>query len=313
MRRSKGVILRRERKLWTPSEADRAAVCGEPKQTPGASTTEQHTEQGIQDKVATLKHEYKCRQGGTHKEQLSNAHDQYGEDDELAALMRQYECQAKADLEAAQAQVAAPKSMSGLREKGLTERIAPSNKGYQLLAQMGYQHGQGLGTEGKGAVDPIDVIVRQGRQGLGAEDPRKRKQRMREKHRVGEESKRLKLAQGYRDFASRSFQDQKAEGQLRSAQNAVEQLDRENCVEPHTFWPAIGKDPADEEEGFSKELQMDSDVAQTEWNSLPAGERLQDVVQYLRETYCYCFWCGCKYESSEEMQAACPGLSEADH
>ena len=60
------------------------------------------------------------------------------------------------------------------------------HRGYQLLARMGYQAGQGLGAEGKGLVDPIAVEVRCGRGGLGVEDRHKKKRRLREEKRIGE-------------------------------------------------------------------------------------------------------------------------------
>ena len=42
-------------------------------------------------------------------------------------------------------------------------------------------------------------------------------------------------------------------------------------------------------------------------------EALQDILGYLRERYCYCLYCGCKYDDSQDMARNCPGLAEADH
>jgi len=42
-------------------------------------------------------------------------------------------------------------------------------------------------------------------------------------------------------------------------------------------------------------------------------ERLDRVLRYLRAEYHYCFWCGTQYESSDEMQAECPGPDEDMH
>lgn len=47
------------------------------------------------------------------------------------------------------------------------------------------------------------------------------------------------------------------------------------------------------------------------FNALEPGERLQQTVNYLREAYCYCFWCKHKYPDKEFD--GCPGLTEEEH
>ena len=49
------------------------------------------------------------------------------------------------------------------------------------------------------------------------------------------------------------------------------------------------------------------------WAARPAAERLDAVLQRLRERYCYCLYCGCRYDGTADMQQHCPGPSEADH
>jgi hypothetical protein len=48
-----------------------------------------------------------------------------------------------------------------------------------------------------------------------------------------------------------------------------------------------------------------------EFNALGPSERLTRIVQYLRETHRYCFWCKYRYET-EDMEG-CPGMTEEDH
>ncbi|KAL2134748.1 hypothetical protein VTI74DRAFT_10904 [Chaetomium olivicolor] len=48
-----------------------------------------------------------------------------------------------------------------------------------------------------------------------------------------------------------------------------------------------------------------------EFNTLPPDERLQKVVQHLRDEYHYCFWC--KFAYPDEKMDGCPGLTEEDH
>lgn len=44
-----------------------------------------------------------------------------------------------------------------------------------------------------------------------------------------------------------------------------------------------------------------------------ASQRLPLTLQYLRDEYSYCFFCGCAYDNQEALTAECPGLSEEDH
>ena len=48
------------------------------------------------------------------------------------------------------------------------ESIASTNKGFKMLAKMGWKDGDGLGKEGKGRVEPVKAEERPERQGLGA-------------------------------------------------------------------------------------------------------------------------------------------------
>merc|ERR1719158_427162 len=56
------------------------------------------------------------------------------------------------------------------REEGLAQSIAePSNKGFAMLAKMGYKAGDSLGKDNTGRVEPVGVEVKVGRGGLGRE------------------------------------------------------------------------------------------------------------------------------------------------
>jgi hypothetical protein len=40
---------------------------------------------------------------------------------------------------------------------------------------------------------------------------------------------------------------------------------------------------------------------------------LEECLAYLRGTYCYCYYCGARYDDAADLQASCPGLTEDDH
>ncbi|KZT12985.1 RNA-binding domain-containing protein [Laetiporus sulphureus 93-53] len=56
----------------------------------------------------------------------------------------------------------------------------------------------------------------------------------------------------------------------------------------------------------SQDQTYDFMVAQTK-------DRLQLVLDYLRQKYAYCFWCGTQYDDREDMERNCPGPDEEAH
>ncbi|XP_029107177.1 G patch domain-containing protein 11 isoform X2 [Scleropages formosus] len=61
------------------------------------------------------------------------------------------------------------------RETKLQSSISNENKGFALLAKMGYKAGQGLGKDGAGRVEPIPLNIKSDRGGIGMEEVKKRK------------------------------------------------------------------------------------------------------------------------------------------
>lgn len=75
-------------------------------------------------------------------------------------------------------------------------------------------------------------------------------------------------------------------------------------------------DPNDDEQekqafGVEEESVEEEDPELEEFQALEPAERLQKLVEYLRERYHYCFWC--KYRYEDEKMEGCPGLTEEDH
>ena len=73
------------------------------------------------------------------------------EEDELDALLDSYAAQAARDVQAVQAKAkqkpkGQTKGMKEAREEGLATALGADNKGFQLLAKMGYKEGSALGA-----------------------------------------------------------------------------------------------------------------------------------------------------------------------
>lgn len=54
-------------------------------------------------------------------------------------------------------------------EEGLKNAISTENKGFAMLAKMGYQKGDSLGKSSKGITEPINIKIKFDRGGLGRE------------------------------------------------------------------------------------------------------------------------------------------------
>lgn len=65
--------------------------------------------------------------------------------------------------------------------------------------------------------------------------------------------------------------------------------------------------------GHEVEELDEEDEELDEFEALSAAERLEKIINELRQKYCYCFWCKFKYANEEELADQCPGLSEDEH
>lgn len=55
------------------------------------------------------------------------------------------------------------------REEGLNAAISSDNKGFAMLAKMGYKQGDAIGRSSTGIVEPISIQIKSNRAGLGRE------------------------------------------------------------------------------------------------------------------------------------------------
>jgi Domain of unknown function (DUF4187)/G-patch domain len=123
------------------------------------------------------------------------------------------------------------------REAGLSSStIDPSNKGFKMMAALGYKPGTALGAgkpgQQNGEVDtrllePVGVEMKEGRSGIGADAEKKRK--FREEVAVKEEDlKKRKVEEGdFRERQQREREQRKMEGQAFGAMKVCERLEEE--------------------------------------------------------------------------------------
>jgi hypothetical protein len=253
---------------------------------------------------------------------------------------------------------------------------------------MGYSEGQRIGKSGTGLAEPIPLLLKQDKLGLGAVS---KKAAAREQQRLRERRSEQRAAEAaaaveaslrdqrlqYQQRTAAAAAARRLEGQVRKAQQACETLDSdagiawsalwsvppyqaaaaaslagtsaaasadellETCEPCHTAEAgaairagreeaadfaqlyarqAAGTasdqrsagDAGQDREGGSEEAQRRERELEA-WQALAPAEQLAALLSRLRGVYCYCMYCGCRYDSAADMQQHCPGLTEADH
>ncbi|OAX81612.1 hypothetical protein ACJ72_04044 [Emergomyces africanus] len=123
------------------------------------------------------------------------------------------------------------------REAALsTSTLDPSNKGFQMMAKLGFKPGTALGRDrspqypsgvdewNRRLTEPLNVVVKEDRGGIGMDSEKKRK--IREQAEL--ENKRVKAEEGdFRERVSREREEKRIEAMFTAAQKVAERLDAE--------------------------------------------------------------------------------------
>lgn len=199
------------------------------------------------------------------------------------------------------------------REEGLaTSIIDSSNKGFALLAKMGYKQGERLGKDQSGRLEPVQITFRQGRGGLGRDTAIKAFEE--QKQRILEE----RAARIVADFDPLQFRAQmrekhlakRTESDLVKAQKSCRELDQKKDFDSPAeqwFWPKEPKLKEQEEDAEEEEEEEEEEEL------FSPSEKLEMLVTYLRTEHLYCLFCGISYEDTEDMEQNCPGPGREDH
>ena len=76
---------------------------------------------------------------------------------------------------------------------------------------------------------------------------------------------------------------------------------------------AYERGQADVVQDIEEEVNAEEEEEAAQWFAFDLPTRLGLMLSYLRREYAYCFWCGCQYDSQEELSKECPGEAESDH
>lgn len=219
------------------------------------------------------------------------------------------------------------------REKGLKKSIEEGNKGMKMLMKMGFKQGQGLGNKKSGSsgiAEPIQVDLKLGRSGIGMDSEIRKREREQEEEEI---RKRVHLdPEEFRNQMAQKAKDAQLTRYINAAVSICEKLDEENEIESNILWtlkpPPPPSSPAAESEdieqlGEKAKEPNEKEQEETEpkypqedidaLKSLPLNDQLTNIIDYLRETYFYCFWCRAKYTDKTDIDENCPGTTEDDH
>lgn len=207
------------------------------------------------------------------------------------------------------------------REKGLQTAMDKDNKGMKMLMKMGFKQGMALGNKKDGIVEPIKVDLKTGRQGIGLESEMRKRLREEEEEAA---RKRVEIdPEDYRAIMANRAKDSQYLRYINAAVSICEKLDEENDIKSNILWilkpiqPSSAEDEAKEGEKEEKEAEEKEALYPEEevekLKSLKLQDQLEKLTSYLRDTYCYCFWCRTKYADKEDLGTNCPGPEEEDH
>jgi hypothetical protein len=226
------------------------------------------------------------------------------------------------------------KLYNGLRTSIL--KSAGDSKGIRIMEKMGFKTGSGLGSADRKASDqPIFIQRKLGRGGVGYDEA---KRRVREQDFDEHVRKQKQKKIDFRYKVSRDRVSRKTECQVLAAQKICIDLDaRHQGIDATELYNTkdIGslnvryrgmiasRHAAEREKNLRRymrgeiseyvESENESEEVDVTFAELSLNEQLERITDYLRSSYYYCFWCGCRFEDAKDMEENCPGEREEDH
>ncbi|KAL8849449.1 MAG: hypothetical protein Q9221_005581 [Calogaya cf. arnoldii] len=130
------------------------------------------------------------------------------------------------------------------RDEALNRSLPVDSKGYQMMARLGFKAGSALGKEGNeyARKEPLGVIVKEGKAGIGMDGERKRKFQN-DTDRV-EGAKKRETEGEYRERQAREREQKRAEGLCWGAMRVLEEFESDG--------PMVGEVTADKRENAGR-------------------------------------------------------------
>ncbi|KAG5513515.1 hypothetical protein PMAC_000947 [Pneumocystis sp. 'macacae'] len=223
------------------------------------------------------------------------------------------------------------------REEGLRSSLMDMekpSKAMNMMLKMGAALGQGC-TQSR--IEPLEINIKTDRAGIGHETVQKQK--------TVQETLKIQDEADYKIRVRLENETKYFEAKIRQAQKVCENLNKKSIDEPrkvNVLWRGLVIERIEKEKERMRKHEILNRVqsvddlqneevkpdrhTQVEWsqeddqdleldafNQLDPKIRLEMIIDYLREDYYYCFWCGCAYEDAQDLSNFCPGKREEDH
>ncbi|XP_075226364.1 G patch domain-containing protein 11 [Lycorma delicatula] len=218
------------------------------------------------------------------------------------------------------------------RENALNQPISSDNKGFAMLQKLGYKPGTGLGKSNAGRTEPVPLNFKTDRQGLGRMEALK--EIAKKKANIKKEiQNKITNIDNYRTHLAEKAAEKKAAIDLRKSQRICKQFDTDSgLLEPDEVWFWLDyeqketDDDDNEDDNWSssekknkqmnncdKDEEGEEEEEEEEYEEYTVKEKLEMLTYYLRQTYCYCIWCGIQYDDDRDLGRECPGPTYEDH
>lgn len=211
-----------------------------------------------------------------------------------------------------------PKEEPSPRASLDTSLFDKGSVGLSIMQKMGFKVGEALGSSDNAHKEPIKVVPKQDRLGIGA-------------------TSRIKLPPeistetGAEQFIGKRLE----ELQERKAANAVHKLQKfcftasgdddkidnvDQALEVNPLWRSLAilsvHAPLERKRVLidqDEESEDKTDFGLTEFDEKKLLAQLSDLIAFSRLKFFYCLFCLVQYDDAEDMAANCPGPTEDDH
>jgi hypothetical protein len=206
-------------------------------------------------------------------------------------------------------------------EEGMKKPIDSSNKGFRLLSKFGYQPSTGLGKHESGIQAPVaaihigsinDISKRSGI-GVRREEESKLDEQVEKMRQVN--NGMIILGDEFRERQRNIQQCQLLRRYKFQCEKVIFDMDSRRRIKCHELWPVAERRRFcdDDKDNEVAVLLEDNDSKAELDDDLVSPEDLKKYVEYLRGHYYYCCFCGCQFDSEEDMESGCPGKYFEDH
>lgn len=197
-----------------------------------------------------------------------------------------------------------PKSIAEFQkdrlEEGLSNPLDSTNKGFRMLAKMGFKEGESLGKTNPGIKEPLPMVIKQGRTGLGESKKEFKKPRV-----------EIKDVNQFNSIMSNKAKDKKIiKTIITISSKTCPSLDERANIQQNELladWNTVQKSRDEGLINFSFEDFLNKESLEKRL------QRLEDLLEYMRKTHCYCTFCAHTYDNYDQLLELCPGLWEDDH